>query len=451
MALIDPSGAVLNRRRLVAMAATLPAFALIGGGSAAAQGRKLFGIKLPKELDAILPQGAIDIAETVDAILTLERDANLKNLPESILSRNTGAPIVATDGSVYEMALPRLVALIDRSEFRDSIIAEKAGGLLARLHASQHVVPDGLRGFSGAQPLTGLQDGRLYIDAQSAEAAAPILALPDIAVPAQGAAETPMPPIETDPALPEIGTADIAVPPVDGAPGATISDTPVPPAEAPAAEIPSSEIPPERQPQAQVQPDRPLSRRRDFASLADEYVRLFASATLRPEHSVTTDWHLKMLLNSRARYEQVASITGVPWYFIGVTHGLEASFNFRAHLHNGDFPLSRRTRQIPSGRPRIWLPPDDWASSARDALALLGFTGQKDWSLARTLYRLEAYNGLGYRSFGVPTPYLWSFSNHYSRGKFVADGKWNANARSQQCGAAVMLKMLNNAGEINLA
>ena len=158
-----------------------------------------------------------------------------------------------------------------------------------------------------------------------------------------------------------------------------------------------------------------------------------------------------MLLNSRARYEQVASITGVPWYFIGVTHGLEASFNFRAHLHNGDFPLSRRTRQIPSGRPRVWLPPDDWASSARDALALLGFTGQKDWSLARTLYRLEAYNGLGYRSFGVPTPYLWSFSNHYSRGKFVADGKWNANARSQQCGAAVMLKMLNSAGEINLA
>lgn len=456
MALIDPSCAVLNRRRLVAMAATLPAFALIGGGSAAAQGRKLFGIKLPKELDAILPLGAIDIAETVDAILTLERDANLKNLPASILSGNAGAPIAATDGSVYEMALPRLVALIDRSEFRDSIIAEKAGGLLARLHASQRVVPDGLRGFSGVQPLTGLQDGRLYIDAQSAEAAAPILALPDIAVPAQGAAEAPMPPIETDPALPEIGTADIAVPPVEGAPGVTISDTPVTPAEAPAAEIPPSEIPPseippEPKPQAPTQPDRPLSRRRDFASLADEYIRLFASATLRPEHNTTTDWHLKMLLNSRARYEQVASITGVPWYFIGVTHGLEASFNFRAHLHNGDFPLSRRTRQIPSGRPRVWLPPDDWASSARDALALLGFTGQKDWSLARTLYRLEAYNGLGYRSFGVPTPYLWSFSNHYSRGKFVADGKWNANARSQQCGAAVMLKMLNSAGEINLA
>jgi lysozyme family protein len=143
-------------------------------------------------------------------------------------------------------------------------------------------------------------------------------------------------------------------------------------------------------------------------------------------------------------------LTGVPWHFIGVIHGLEASFNFRAHLHNGDFPLSRRTRQVPSGRPRVWLPPDDWASSAKDALALLGFTGQTDWSLSRTLYRLEAYNGLGYRSYGVPSPYLWSFSNHYARGKFVSDGKWNANARSQQCGAAVMLKLLHDAGEIKL-
>ena len=49
--------------------------------------------------------------------------------------------------------------------------------------------------------------------------------------------------------------------------------------------------------------------------------------------------------------------------------------------------------------------PADWASSAKDALRLLGFTGKTDWSLERTLYRLEAYNGFGYRRMGVPTPY----------------------------------------------
>ena len=101
--------------------------------------------------------------------------------------------------------------------------------------------------------------------------------------------------------------------------------------------------------------------------------------------------------------------------------------------------------------PQVWLPPSDWESSAVDALRLLGFAGASDWSLPRTLYRLEAYNGFGYRRIGRITPYLWSFSSHYDRGKFVADGRYDARARSQQCGAAVMLKLLADAGEISLA
>jgi lysozyme family protein len=56
------------------------------------------------------------------------------------------------------------------------------------------------------------------------------------------------------------------------------------------------------------------------------------------------------------------------------------------------------------------------------------------------LYLLEGYNGFGYRRRGVPTPYLWSFSNIYESGKFVLDGKFDPNAVSKQCGAALMLK-----------
>jgi lysozyme family protein len=196
------------------------------------------------------------------------------------------------------------------------------------------------------------------------------------------------------------------------------------------------------------EPDAPLKKARDYASLKSEYGRLFRKLTVRPQYADNANWHLDMMRKSRDRYERVGKATGVPWHFIAATHALEASFNFRAHLHNGDFPLTARTRQVPAGRPSQWLPPSDWESSAKDALRLLGFTGQTDWSLERTLYRLEAYNGLGYRGLGVPTPYLWSFSNHYERGKFVADGKFSSTARSQQCGAAVMLKLLTEAGEI---
>ena len=189
-----------------------------------------------------------------------------------------------------------------------------------------------------------------------------------------------------------------------------------------------------------------LSTARDFASLKDEYARLFKAAEVRAQHKDAVDWQAAMITQSRLRYEAVGKDVQVPWFFIGAIHGLEASFNFRAHLHNGDYPLKQRTRQVPAGHPTVWLPPDDWESSAKDAMKLLGFAGKTDWSLERTLYRLEAYNGFGYRKQLVPTPYLWGFSNHYEAGKFVADGKWSATAKSRQCGAAVVIKALVDAG-----
>lgn len=188
-----------------------------------------------------------------------------------------------------------------------------------------------------------------------------------------------------------------------------------------------------------------------FDKIKQEYAALFASATIRPEHASTLSWYFEAIKRFRPRYEALGKQVGVPWYFIGAIHGLEASFNFRAHFHNGDFPLKARTRQVPAGRPLVWGPPSDWEASAKDALKLLGFTGQSDWSVERTLYRLEAYNGFGYRKRRVASPYLWSFSSHYDRGKFISDGRWNPDARSQQCGAATVIKALSDAGEISFA
>jgi len=71
-------------------------------------------------------------------------------------------------------------------------------------------------------------------------------------------------------------------------------------------------------------------------------------------------------------------------------------------------------------------------------------------ALARTLYRMEAYNGFGSRRKGINTPYLWAFSNHYTKGKYVADGKWNPDYVSTQCGGAVMLKALITGGKAAL-
>jgi lysozyme family protein len=94
----------------------------------------------------------------------------------------------------------------------------------------------------------------------------------------------------------------------------------------------------------------------------------------------------------------------------------------------------------------VWNPPTDWVSSATDAITFDGFADNPDWSLPRLMYSWEGYNGWGTRSRGINTPYLWSYSNHYTKGKYVADGQWDPDAVSKQCGAAVILKALVEQG-----
>lgn len=179
----------------------------------------------------------------------------------------------------------------------------------------------------------------------------------------------------------------------------------------------------------------------DFSKVKPEYRALYDSCVIRSERKGEVGWYVKKLKDFRPRYEKVGAVLDIPWWFIGITHALEGSFNFKGHLHNGD-PLSARTTQKPKGQPKKWNPPSDWESSAVDALTLKGYASQTDWSVERALYRFESYNGWGYRGIGVGSPYLWSFSNHYSKGKYVKDGKYDPSAVSKQCGAALMLKAL---------
>ena len=150
------------------------------------------------------------------------------------------------------------------------------------------------------------------------------------------------------------------------------------------------------------------------------------------------------LIQNKARYQTIEGLTDVPWYIVAVIHSLESSQRFNKHLHNGD-PLTARTVQVPAGRPVVGNPPFTFEESAIDALVFERFDRVEDWTLPGALFRLESFNGFGSRARGINTPYLWSFSTHYTKGKFVADGVFDPNAVSSQCGAAVLLRrMIDN-------
>lgn len=183
------------------------------------------------------------------------------------------------------------------------------------------------------------------------------------------------------------------------------------------------------------------------------YETIYNRAKIRPEY----EWQLttikKRILEGKERYEGVATTlgNGIHWWFIGITHFMEAGVyypkHFNYHLHCGD-PLTGRTTHVPKGRPKADPiagkgKPYTWEESALDALMYMGYDKVKDWSIENCLVLFEKFNGLGYKKRGVPSPYLWSFTTEYLKGKYVLDGKYDPNAVSKQPGVAAIMKVLN--------
>jgi len=183
--------------------------------------------------------------------------------------------------------------------------------------------------------------------------------------------------------------------------------------------------------------------------LKPEYDRLWNTCTIRPDWQPRIKAVADRAVKWRSRYEAVETEIGVPWWFVAALHNLEADGDFGGNLHNGQ-RLTQRTTIEPIGRG----PFKTWEDSAIDALTLKEFDRPrvKDRSLAAWLWRAELFNGFGYRLYRptVLTPYLWSGSNHYQTGKYVADGQFDPKATSAQVGAAVLWKTLAAIGAIEL-
>lgn len=179
-----------------------------------------------------------------------------------------------------------------------------------------------------------------------------------------------------------------------------------------------------------------------FEAIKDEYERNWSNMRIRQQRADGATDAARKAINHKDIYKEIEAKTDVPWWFVAVLHSRESSFNFNTYLGNGQ-ALNRVTTIVPKGRG----PFASFAEGAVDALRLEGFVGARDWGIAKTMFRLEKYNGFGYRGRGVNSPYLWSGSNIYGPpeqrgGKFVGDGSFDPGTVDPQLGAAVILKAM---------
>lgn len=179
-----------------------------------------------------------------------------------------------------------------------------------------------------------------------------------------------------------------------------------------------------------------------FENLKNEYERNWASLEIRPGRLPDANAIARKAINGKATYQRIERLTAVPWYFAALCHYRESDFDFETYLGNGE-PLHRATTIVPKGRG----PFATFVDGAVDAFRIENFVGSHDWSIARILYRLEAFNGFGYHAKGCNSPYLYGGSTLYGppearAGKFVRDHVFDSNHVDTQLGTAVILRAM---------
>lgn len=171
------------------------------------------------------------------------------------------------------------------------------------------------------------------------------------------------------------------------------------------------------------------------------YARLWNAARVRADKLEAAKQIAQRISANRARYVAVQDKTGVPWPMIGALHNRESGLSFNGVLHNGEkiIGTGRRTRLVPAGRGPFL----SWEGAAVDALTMPGhrLNQIKTWSVERILYECERYNGWGYLG-KTNSPYLWSWTDQYHGGKYVADHVWSASAWDAQAGCVAVFKAL---------
>lgn len=172
-----------------------------------------------------------------------------------------------------------------------------------------------------------------------------------------------------------------------------------------------------------------------------DYLTLFhtCNVSTEPRKVKELDYVCRVALTHHGLYQTVTHFTGVPWVLIAALHFRESGQNFKTHLHNGD-PLEARTVHEPRGRPEKGQPPFLWVESATDAFEHVW--RPKQWDVPGSLEFLERFNGLGYQKHGVSSPYLWDYTDKYTKGLFVADGRFDPEKVERRPGCVAIVKTL---------
>lgn len=182
-----------------------------------------------------------------------------------------------------------------------------------------------------------------------------------------------------------------------------------------------------------------------YESLKSEFIQLISRAHIRPECEHVLEMTGHRLLHDKAIYQRIFDTTGVPVAALMALAEREMTGNLHCYLGNGQ-RLTMRTTIVPIGRGPFPDTPDGFVRGAIDALHLDGLDQiaktDEGWSMARFAYESELWNGFGYRSHGIPSPYVFGGTAVQRPGKFVRDHVYSSTLMDPQLGTIAIVEKL---------
>ena len=166
------------------------------------------------------------------------------------------------------------------------------------------------------------------------------------------------------------------------------------------------------------------------------------TAKMTPAQAEDLDLFVANWKKNQKRYEAVSQKTGVPAPLIAALHWRESTGDFTTYLHQGD-KLGRKARHVPRNIPvfSVWEDAAVHALTMSDKAAVrddLGMKSDTRDAAAMATYA-EFYNGLGYDGRNTASPYVYSGTDNYSRGKYFSDGHYSKSYQDQQLGVLAMV------------
>ena len=128
---------------------------------------------------------------------------------------------------------------------------------------------------------------------------------------------------------------------------------------------------------------------------------------------------------------EIAQKTGLPPELIAAIHYRESTGNFDATIKDGS--------KLPAGVSFV----DDAVNISNDANYVI-FKEAYNMSadsvdVIAMLSIAEVHNGTGYYKMGLNSPYLYSGTNLYTKGKYDADGHYNPDLVDKQPGIFLLI------------